>query len=59
MLSGCRRFKLRALGAFPPRVKGLLVGKRAEDHLEVPDLFFPADQQENATEGEVTMAGQW
>jgi hypothetical protein len=35
------------------------VGKRAQDHLEVLDMFFPADQKEYATEGEVTMAGHW
>ena len=52
-------FKLRALRAFPREFIGFLVGRRAEDRLEVLDMFFPADQKEYATEGEVTMAGHW
>jgi hypothetical protein len=35
------------------------VGRRAEDHLEVLDMFFPADQKEYATDVEVTLAGHW
>lgn len=33
-------FKLRALRAFPREFIGFLVGRRAEDRLEVPDMFF-------------------
>ena len=45
--------------AFPREFIGFLVGKRAEDYLEVLDLFFPTDQKEYATEGEVTIASHW
>jgi proteasome lid subunit RPN8/RPN11 len=47
------------LRAFPREFIGFLEGKRAEDHLEVLDMFFPADQREYATDVEVTMAGHW
>jgi hypothetical protein len=45
-------FKLQALRAFPREFIGFLLGRRAEDRLEVLDMFFPADQKEYATEGE-------
>ncbi len=54
-----KRFKLRAVRAFPLEFIAFVVGRRAADHLDVLDLFFPADQQEHATEGQIAIPGHW
>ena len=56
------RFKLRAWRAFPREFIGFLVGKRAEYHLEVMDMFFPADPTETPLKAESplpTTGGRW
>jgi hypothetical protein len=51
--------QVAGLARVPREFIGFLVGKRAQDHIELLDMFFPADQKEYVTEGEVTMAGHW
>ena len=53
------RFKLRAVRAFPREYIAFLAGRRADDHLEVIDMFFPAYQKENTDDSQITIPDEW